>query len=79
MLKDTASVSQLADDDTDVFQKCLIDRHKHRPQALNSMYLAEVGLTYVVKYEHIDCDTLPAPESYVTSSQTTQTIVDWAK
>lgn len=50
MLKDTASVSQLADNDTDVFQKYLIDRHKHRPQALNSMYLAEVGVTYVVKY-----------------------------
>ena len=73
VLKDNESLSQLAEDDTNVFQKSLIDRYQHRPQGLSSMCLAEFAATYVVKYERNDCDALPTPESDVTSTQITLT------
>ena len=73
VLKDNASLTQLEDNDTNVFQKSLIDRYQHRPQAFSSMCLAEFAATYVVKYERNDCDALPAPESDVTSTQITLT------
>ena len=73
VLKNIASLSQLEDDDTNVFQKSLIDRYQHRPQALRSMCLAEFAATYTVNYEPNDCDALPAPESDVTSTQITLT------
>ena len=73
VLKDNASLTQLQDNDTNVFQKSLIDRYQHRPQQLSSMCLAEFAATYVVKYERNDCDALPAPESDVTSTQITLT------
>ena len=57
-----AVLSQLEDNDMNVFQKSLIDRYQHRPQQLSSMGLAEFAATYVVKYECSDCDALPAPE-----------------
>ena len=61
VLKDSASLSQLEDTDTNVFQKSLIDRYHHRPQSLNSMCLAEFAATYTVNYECNNCDTLSAP------------------
>ena len=47
VLKDNISLSQLVDDDTNVFQKNLIDRYQHRPQELQSMCLAQFAATYV--------------------------------
>ena len=74
VLKDNASLGQLEENDTNVFQKSLIDRYQHRPQALSSMCLAEFfAATYVVNYERNECDALPAPESDVTSTQITLT------
>ena len=74
VLKSNASLSELKDDDTDVFQKSLIDRYQHRPQQLNSMCLAEFAATYVnYKPNDSECDTLPVLESDVTSSQITLT------
>ena len=35
VLKNNDSLSELNDDDTNVFQKSLIDRYQHRPQQLN--------------------------------------------
>ena len=70
------ALSQLADDDTNVFQKSLIDRYQHRPQELKSMCLAEFAATYVVNYDCSDeskCDALPASESDITSTQITLT------
>ena len=64
MLKDNASLTQLEDNDTNVFQKSLIDRYQHRPQQLSSKCLAEFAATHVVEYEPNDCDALPAPESH---------------
>ena len=72
VLKDKISLSKLDDEDTNVFQKSLIDRYVHRPQALQSICLAEFAATYVTKYEHKDgseCDALPASESETTSTQ----------
>ena len=71
VLKNNDSLSQLNDDDTDVFQKSLIDRY-HR---LNSMCLAEFAVTYVVNYKPDDsmCDAIPALESDTTSTQITLT------
>ena len=73
VLKNNALLSQLEDNDTNVFQKSLIDRYQHRPQQLSFMCLAEFAATYVVKYERNKCDALPAPESDVTSTQITLT------
>lgn len=76
VLKDNTSLSKLDDNDTNVFQKSLIDRYQHRPQALQSMCLAEFAATYVVKSNPSDeseCDALPASESDITSTQITLT------
>ena len=75
VLKNNESLSQLNDDDTNVFQKSLIDRYQHRPQQLNSMCLAEFAATYVVNYKPDDstCDAIPALESDTTSTQITLT------
>ena len=75
VLKNNDSLSQLNDDDTNVFQKSLIDRYQHRPQQLKSMCLAEFAATYVVNYKPDDsmCDAIPALESDTTSTQITLT------
>ena len=76
VLKDSNSLSELEDDDTNVFQKSLIDRYQHRPQDLQSMCLAEFAATYMVKYGPTDdseCDALPAADSETTSTQITLT------
>ena len=73
VLKQSAALSQLHDDDTNVFQKSLIDRYQHRPEELKSMCLAEFAATYVTKYhqpsDEIECDVLPASDSETTSIQ----------
>ncbi len=56
VLKDSASLKELDDDDTNVFQKSLIDRYEHRPQELESMCLAEFAATFVTNYKHKDDD-----------------------
>ena len=76
VLKSPDSLSQLEDDDTNVFQKSLIDRYQHRPQQLNSMCLAEFAATYVTNYKPDDSmtsDALPDVESDTTSTQITLT------
>ena len=47
VLKDKTSLEQLDDEDTNVFQKSLIDRYQHRPRQIQSMCLAEFAATYV--------------------------------
>ena len=71
VLKNNDSLSQLNDDDTDVFQKSLIDRYQHRPEKLNFMCLAEFAATYVTNYKPDDnvCDALPDVASPSTSTQ----------
>ena len=75
LLKNKDSLGQLNDDDTNVFQKSLIDRYQHRSQQLNSMCLAEFATTYAVKYRPDDSmfDAIPALESDTTSTQITLT------
>ena len=69
MLKSKDMLSQLDDDDTDVFNKSLIDRYQHRPRELQSMCLAEFAATFVTNYRHDDdnCDALPPTESEILS------------
>ena len=72
-MKDNVSLSQLDDDNTNVFQKSLIDRYQHRPQQLQFMCLAVFA---AVNYEHSDdneCDALPVAESNITSTTITLT------
>ena len=76
VLKSPDLLSELEDDDTNVFQKSLIDRYQHRPQQLNSMCLAEFAATYVTNYKPDDSmtsDALPDVESDTTSTQITLT------
>ena len=73
VLKSPDSLSQLEDNDTNVFQKSFLDRYQHRPESIRDMCLAEFAATYVVNYEQNECDALPAPESDVTSTTITLT------
>ena len=50
VLKDSSSLCDLDDDDTDVFKKSLIERYQHRPQSLRSMCLAEFAANYATDY-----------------------------
>ena len=69
VLKDSATLSQLDDDDTNVFQKNLVGRYTHRPQDLQSMSLAEFAATFVFNYQQYDNDdVLPPSEGDTTSS-----------
>ena len=52
VLKDKNSLKDLNDDDTDVFQKSLIDRYEHRPLELQSMCLAELLLHLLPNTKH---------------------------
>ena len=71
VLKDNTALSQLSDDDTNVFQKSLIDRYQHRPKQLNFMCLAEFAATYVTNYKRDDSelDALPPSDTDTTSTQ----------
>ena len=50
VVKDSSSLCDLDDDDTDVFKKSLIKRYQHRPQCLRSMCLAEFAANYATDY-----------------------------
>ena len=69
VLKGKQILNQLEDDDTNVFQKSLIDRYQHRPQELQSMCLAEFAATFVTNYHCKDseCDALPPNDSETTN------------
>ena len=70
VLKDSKSLTDLPDDDTNVFQKSLIDRYQHRPLQLQSMCLAEFAATYTTDYKQDSgcSDVLSPSDSDVTSS-----------
>ena len=53
VLRGKNTLDQLDDEDTNVFQKSLIDRYQHRPRPIQFMCLAEFAAVYV-------CDKLPA-------------------
>ena len=78
VLKDDKALKDLDDDNTDVFQRSLIDRYEHRPLQLQFMCLAEFAATFVTKYQHKDADTdtndvLPPTEPDSTPSLITLT------
>lgn len=54
VLKNSTILKDLDNDDTNVFQKSLIDRYEHRPHEVQSMCLAEFSATFVTKYQHKD-------------------------
>ena len=61
-------IDQLDGDDTDVFQKSLIDRYRHGPEQLRSMCLAEFAATHCTCYhakddDEVDNGALPDTES----------------
>ena len=65
VLKDLNAISQLDDDDdTNVFQKSLIDRYEHRPNTLDQMCSAEFTANYVTSYKcEENDDVLPNDET----------------
>ena len=54
VLKSPDMINKLDEDDTNVFQKSLIDRYKHRPAQLRDMCLAEFATTYCTSYNTKD-------------------------
>ncbi len=78
VLKDKNALKDLDDEDTNVFQKSLIDRYEHRPNELQCMCLAEFAATYVTKYppkdvESVNNDVLPPVETDTKPTQITLT------
>ena len=72
VLKDKNMLDQIHDDNTNIFQKNLIDGYQHRPRELQFMCLAEFAATYVTNYQHSDnseCDALLASDSKTMSTQ----------
>ena len=45
VLKSIDVLKQLDEDDTNVFEKSLVDRYQHRPRSIQSMCLAEFAAT----------------------------------
>ena len=80
VLKDKTTLGKLDDDDTNVFQKSLIDRYQHRPDELSSMSLAEFAATYVTNYQckddTDDCDVLPSCDTDSDTSSTQIQLTD---
>ena len=57
-------LSRLNDDNTNVFNKSLIDRYQHRPRELQFMCLPEFAATFVTNYrqsEDSECATYREP------------------
>ena len=76
MLKDAKKLQELDDDDTNVFQKSLVDRYQHRPQELQSMCLREFAATFTISYQRIqddDNDALPPIDNNISSTKNTLT------
>ena len=76
VLKNTNTLKQLDDEDTNVFQKSLIDRYQHRLEQIGSMCLAEFASTYATNYNARDgndgnTDALPGYESQLSSTKIT--------
>ena len=52
VLKSSDDLNKLDDDDTNVFQKSLVDRYQHRPHTIRSMCFAEFAATCGKIYQH---------------------------
>jgi len=82
VLKTHDVIDQLDGDDTNVFQKSLIDRYKHRPEQLRRMCLAEFAATYCTSYytkdDEVDNDALPNTETQ-TSAKRLHLLVDMVR
>ena len=72
-LKDSATLSRLDDDDTEVYQKSLVGMYMHRPQDLQSMSLVEFAATFVPNYKPTFVPNYKVDESDTMSSQITLT------
>ena len=57
VLKDNNALKDLADDNTNVFQKSLINRYEHRPHEVQSMCLAEFAVAFITNYQPKDTET----------------------
>ena len=72
VLKSIDVLKQLDEEDTNVFEKSLVDRYQHRPHSIQSMCLAEFAATYVVQHQKDNeeqSDVLPVNETETMSSQ----------
>ena len=56
VLKDSATIQELDDSDSNVFCKSLLDRYEHRPLELQNMCLAEFAANFTTDYKAGDED-----------------------
>ena len=56
VLKSRDDITKLDNDDTNVFQKSLIDRYQHRPAQLSNTCLLEFAATYSTDYKPKEAD-----------------------
>ena len=77
VLKGRDAIDQLDGEDSDVFQKSLVDRYMHRPQQLKDMCLAEFAASYSTCYNKKDDevynDELPDTDSESSTKKITLT------
>ena len=77
VLKGRDAIDQLDSDDTDVFQKSLIDKYRHRPEQLQSTCLAEFAASYStcynIKDDEVYNDELPDTDSEGSAKKITLT------
>ena len=77
VLKGRDAIDQLDGDDSDVFQKSLVDRYRHRPDQLQTMCLAEFAASYSTCYnkknEEVYNDELPDTDSEGSTKKITLT------
>lgn len=73
VLKSPDLINHHDGDDTNVFQKSLIDRYMHRPEELRAMCLAEFAAKYCTSYnvkdEDVSSNALPNAESQTTAKK----------
>ena len=77
VLKGRDAIDQLDGDDSDVFQKSLVDRYRHRPEQLQNMCLAEFAASYSTCYnkknDEVYNDELPDTDSEGSTKKITLT------
>ena len=63
VFKDFSTISQLDDDDQNVFHKSLIERYEHRPHTLDNMCLAEFAANYCTSHQCSDDNNDVVPDT----------------
>ena len=68
MLKSFKEISELDDDDQNIFHENSLERYEHRPHSLNNMCLAEFAANYSATYVKAKNDDVLMPATVPSES-----------